>query len=221
VLLAQGSSSRQIAQTGSVDLVLTDPPYFDDVQYAELAAIFLAWARVTGLAGDSIELDLAQEAVANTRRSTDVERYRTLLTAILIETRRSLKPGGRMILTYHNTDLRAWWALGRALRDSQFGVSALAVVWAENDADHSKRGRLAFTRDLVLECRPTESTTQLVVAARSAGNAETEELIAAGRAVATMPIDERLVDFRARYRDLRGPLTTVRISPTEQDRHRA
>jgi hypothetical protein len=44
-LLACGSSERQLASKGSVDLVLTDPPYFDDVQYAELAGLFLVWAQ--------------------------------------------------------------------------------------------------------------------------------------------------------------------------------
>lgn len=220
VLLAQGSSARQIAADESVDLVLTDPPYFDDVQYSELAAIFLAWARATGLAGNSIELDLAQEAVANTRRGTDVERYRALLTTILTETRRTLKRDGRMILTYHNTDLRAWWALGRALQDAQFGIRALAVAWAENDVDHSKRGRLAFTRDLVLECRPTASTDDPVIAARPGDCSESKELLAAGSAIATMPRDEPLSEFRARYRGLRGPIAAVRISPTEHERTR-
>lgn len=218
--LAHGSSVRQLAPRSSVDLVLTDPPYFDDVQYAELAALFLAWARTTGLESDSIELDLAQEAVANTRRGTDAERYRSLLTRILTETRRTLKPDGRMILTFHNTDLRAWWALGRALHDAHFGIRALAVAWAENDADHSKRGRLAFQRDLVIECRPQPSPDQPVIAGDPGESSETLELLAAGRAIAAMPRDESLADFRARYRQLRGPVTVARISPTEQDRKR-
>jgi hypothetical protein len=94
------------------------------------------------------------------------------------------------------------------------------VAWAENDADHSKRGRLAFTKDLVIECRPRPSTSELVIAAAATANPESQELVAAGRAIATMSIDESLSDFRARYRALRGPVTTARISPTGQDRRR-
>lgn len=216
-VLAQGSSDRQLAPRGSVDLVLTDPPYFDDVQYAELAALFLVWARATSLVADSVEVDLKSEAVANTRRGTDVERYRELLTAIFHETRRSLKAHGRMILTFHNTDLRAWWALGRALTDARFSISALAVAWAENDVDHSKRGRYSFTKDLVIECRRTPADAPLLELAERS-DPQGYELLSAGRAIAAMPEDESLDSFRERYRALRGPTRHARISPTNQER---
>lgn len=216
-VLTQGSSAHQLAPRRSVDLVLTDPPYFDDVQYAELAALFLVWAQITTLVADSIEVDVMSEAVANTRRGTDVDRYRELLTAIFHETRRSLRDDGRMVLTFHNTDLRAWWALGRALKDAEFSITALAVAWAENDGDHSKRGRRGFTRDLVIECRRTPSDARPVVLADHDDDAQASELISAGRAIAAMPEDEPLDIFRERYRKLRGPIKRPRISPTEQE----
>lgn len=217
-VLSQGSSDRQLAPRGSVDLVLTDPPYFDDVQYGELAALFLVWAQSAGLEATSVEVDLKSEAVANTKRGTDVERYRELLTAIFQETRRSLKDDGRMILTFHNTDLRAWWALGRALSDARFSIRALAVAWAENDVDHSKRGRRGFTRDLVIECRRVASHAPLLVVAEHDEGPQAQELLSAGRTVAAMPTDESLEAFRERYRALRGPIKHPRISPTEQER---
>lgn len=213
VLLAQGSSSRQLPRNGSVDLVLTDPPYFDDVQYAELAGVFLAWARASKLLPDSAELDLRTEAVANSARGVGADEYRDLLRAILTETRRTLKPHGRVILTYHNTDLRAWWALGSALRDSGLHIRALAVAHAENERDHAKRGLLGFSRDLVLECRttaPADGITEVVW--HDQDEPEAKELVVAGRALASMPDDEALDHFRARFRELRGELRPVRIS---------
>jgi putative DNA methylase len=218
VLLANGSSRRQLTKDASVDLVLTDPPYFDDVQYGELAALFLTWARAVGLIARSVELDLSTEAVANTRRGTGVEHYRQLLTAILRETRRSLAPRGRVIVTFHNTDIRAWWALGRALYGAELGIRALAVAQAENDADHSKRGRRGFMRDLVIESRVGLLTDEPVLAGHSSADSESRELLSAGRALATMPADESLAAFRERYRRLRGPIDHPRISPTGQER---
>lgn len=212
VVVAQGSSESQRAASGSVDLVLTDPPYFDDVQYAELAAVFLAWANAVGLVADSAALDLRSEAVVNSMRGTGAERYRALLTAILTETRRTLASDGLMVLTYHNSDTRAWWALGSALRDAGFAVAALAVTHAENERDHAKRGRLAFTRDLVLECSPKASArkTEPEVAWEPDAD-EAKELIAAGRAISAMPPEETSEEFRERFRALRGELSELRI----------
>jgi hypothetical protein len=195
-----------------VDLVLTDPPYFDDVQYAELAALFLVWAQAAKLVPSWLSLDLRSEAVANTQRGTDAARYRELLTGILRESRRALKPTGGIILTFHNTDARAWWALGHALRDAGLQVSALAVARAENDSDHSKRGRLAFTRDLVLECKIGVHSSAPSLAWDGGGGAEAGELIAAGRAIADMPLGETIDAFRRRLRATRGPLAPIRIA---------
>ncbi|MFZ2052408.1 MAG: DNA adenine methylase [Solirubrobacteraceae bacterium] len=219
VVVVEGSSERQQAPSGSVDLVLTDPPYFDDVQYGELAGVLLAWARATGLLPSSTQLDLRSEAVANVARGTGVERYCELLSAIMDETRRTLAPQGRMILTYHNTDLRGWWALGRALRSAGFIISALAVTHAENERDHAKRGTLAFSSDLVIECvamRPGAPSTEPHLASDSESS-EAIELIAAGRVIASMPEGESQGSFSARYRALRGAVTPVRIARRDRE----
>lgn len=212
ILLAEGSSARQLPRDETVDLVLTDPPYFDDVQYAELAGVFFAWARASKLLPDSAELDLSSEAVANSERGTGAEEYRDLLSGILTETRRTLKPDGRIILTYHNTDLRAWWALGSALRQSNLHIHALAVTHAENERDHAKRDRMGFSCDLVLECRPNQSSRDVDVVWHDQEEAEARELVIAGRALSQMADDESLDAFRTRFRDLRGDLHPVRIN---------
>ena len=43
VRIVQGSSERMTLTSGEVDLVLTDPPYHDDVNYSDLAQLFLSW----------------------------------------------------------------------------------------------------------------------------------------------------------------------------------
>ncbi len=193
--VVQGSSTRQLLPDSSIDLVLTDPPYFDDVQYAELGSMFLVWAQAIGLIPKSVHVDLRSEAVPNTVRGVTGERYRHILTAVLRETRRTLRPSGRMVLTFHNTDGHAWWALARALGNAGFHVSALAVAHAENETDHSKRGRRAFSHDLVLECRPQPVAEAEIVIAASPKDPQARELLAAGRTVAQLA--GRLADGRA------------------------
>jgi adenine-specific DNA methylase len=193
--VVQGSSTRQLLPDSSIDLVLTDPPYFDDVQYAELGSMFLVWAQAIGLIPKSVHVDLRSEAVPNTVRGVTGERYRHILTAVLRETRRTLRPSGRMVLTFHNTDGHAWWALARALGNAGFHVSALAVAHAENETDHSKRGRRAFSHDLVLECRPQPVAEAEIVIAATPNDPQARELLAAGLTVAQLA--GRLADGRA------------------------
>lgn len=208
-VLAIGSSERQLPSAGSVDLVLTDPPYFDDVQYAELASLFLVWSRAVNLLPQTVTVDLRSEAVANRSRETGVGEYRSLLTKIFREARRTLKPQGRLVLTFHNTDIRAWWALSRALCSAGFGVTALAVADAENASDHPKRNSRAFTRDLVIECRPGSVRSEPLVFSRT-NDLEADELHAAGRTLAVGG-DLHIVAFIQRFVEERGSLPDPRI----------
>jgi SAM-dependent methyltransferase len=124
--------------------------------------------------------------VPNSLRGTDTSRYCELLTAVFSESRRTLRPGGRLVLTFHNTTGKAWWALARALGGAGFFVAALAVAHAENETDHAKRGRRAFSRDLVIECRPSGIEPAEIVVAADGSDTQSIELLAAGRAVAEL-----------------------------------
>nr|MDP8956154.1 hypothetical protein [Actinomycetota bacterium] len=182
-VVVRGSSERQRVEDGSFDLILTDPPYYDDVQYGELAALFLAWGQATGLMPRALKLDLRREAVPNRSRGTRADDYERLLCRILQEARRTLRARGRLVLTFHNSDLRAWAALATALARADFHVSALAVARSENERDHAKRSVRAFSKDLVIECR-SEAVERVEVAGSPSVDDEARELIAAGRALA-------------------------------------
>ena len=58
VRVVEGDSSRIPLPSRTADLVLTDPPYHDDVHYGELSLPFRAWA---GLSTDLMK----EEAIAN------------------------------------------------------------------------------------------------------------------------------------------------------------
>jgi predicted RNA-binding Zn-ribbon protein involved in translation (DUF1610 family) len=150
-LIVTGSSERQILQKGAAQLVFTDPPYHDDLQYGELARLFHAWMNHAGQCDKPLE---SAEAVPNSVRGATTDDYEDKVAACLNESRRALASTGRLILTFHNKDMKAWRALSQALYRAGFDVVALAAVAAENAADHSKRGKESFLSDLVIECRP-------------------------------------------------------------------
>jgi putative DNA methylase len=150
-LIVTGSSERQLLKKGSAQLVFTDPPYHDDLQYGELARLFHAWMNLTGQCNKPSEDD---EAVPNSMRGATTEHYEDKVAACLKESRRALDSSGRLVLTFHNKDMKAWGALSQALIRASFDIVGLAAVAAENAADHSKRGKESFISDLVIECLP-------------------------------------------------------------------
>ncbi len=156
ILISTGSSSRQALRDGSVNVVLTDPPYWEDVQYGELARLFHAWLKVYD---PELTFDEAQEAVPNSVKGTSGADYENTIAACLRESRRTLKGDGTLVLTFHNKKLVAWKALAGAIGKAGFVVRALAVVRVENSGDHCKRNVNAMLDDLVLECVP--SSTQV------------------------------------------------------------
>jgi adenine-specific DNA methylase len=151
LLIASGSSATQALRDASVSVVVTDPPYCDDVQYGELARLFHTWLKIYD---PKLSFDDRDEAVPNSVRGISIADYENTIAACLSESRRTLKKDGTLILTFHNKKLKAWQALAGAICKSGFGVNALAVVRAENGADHCKRSVKAMLHDLVLECTP-------------------------------------------------------------------
>jgi putative DNA methylase len=181
VVIATGSSKAQPIPSDTVQLVLSDPPYLDDVQYGELARLFHLWLSVyTPIA----PADESAEAVPNSTRGTDVDFYQHAIASCLAESQRTLASRGRLVLTFHNTKLVAWQALAGALHDSGFDVCAMAVVYAENGTDLCKRNVNSMLHDLVLECcarRRSPVDVQIAVTPKSVAE---KSLVAVGLALA-------------------------------------
>lgn len=152
VLVVAGSSQRQLLPSGSVDLVLTDPPYHDDVQYAELSQPLQAWA---GLAapepgGDAVVNRATGQLVADGS-------YTALLTSIFRESARLLREDGHLIFSYANRDPQAWVQLLEALQSAGLRAAGCTVVHSENETDHAKRNVRACTLDLLFDLVPVSS----------------------------------------------------------------
>lgn len=181
VIVATGNSARQGLKNGTVDLVLTDPPYFNYVQYGELARLFHFWlSKYRQLP----VFEENEEAVPNKYRGNGQEFYVRSIAACLKECRRTLVPGGRLILTYHNKKMIAWRALCAALVRARLTVRSLAVIRAENEADHGKRNGKGMLQDLVLECVRRGEWKSRTAIACNGHSAEDHGLLAMGIALA-------------------------------------
>ena len=153
--LQLGSAARIDLPDAGADFVVTDPPYFDSVQYGDLAAYFRVWLRRLLPEGSLPPYALSAAAVDG-RRVGSAAGFQTGLTAIFGECRRVLQPGhGRLIFTFHHWKPRAWSELTLALRAAGFGLVAYYVVHAENPVSVHIKGLRALTHDAILVLAPT------------------------------------------------------------------
>jgi putative DNA methylase len=156
VRVVEGDSRHIVLPADAADIVLTDPPYHDDVQYGELSLPLRAWA---GLSTD----DLFGEASVNqtTQQNTAIEKYRALLTGIFQDCNRILRPGGHLIFSYANRDPSAWAAVIGALQDADFRAVGYTVLSSENETDIVKRNVRACVYDFLIDVVPKKTNARV------------------------------------------------------------
>ncbi|MFZ5821094.1 MAG: hypothetical protein ACOYYJ_14460 [Chloroflexota bacterium] len=149
-LLVHGDSSKLPLDDDSVDFVVTDPPYYDSVQYSDLAAFFRVWLAC--LLPDEIKwlYDEVQSAVAIKRNSLDVH-YLSALSDIFVECARVLKrDSGRLVFTFHHWDSNAWADLTIALKHAGFHLVNSYVLFSENPISIHIQNLNAIKHDSIL-----------------------------------------------------------------------
>ncbi len=115
------------------DAVITDPPYYDNVPYADISDFFYIWLKRT--IGHLYPEHFAtegtpkkQEAVADAVRhggSKEKARaaYEQMMAQAFAESNRVLKPGGAMVVVYAHKTTLGWSTLVDALRRAGFTVT--------------------------------------------------------------------------------------------------
>jgi len=119
----------------SVDYVITDPPYYDNVQYSELSDYYYVWLQqVLNEDYDEFDPELvpkAREIVSNTSAGKDERFFIEGLSNVFSECHRVLKPDGELIFTYHHNENEAWSVILEALIDSGFTITGAYPVQSE------------------------------------------------------------------------------------------
>jgi putative DNA methylase len=148
--LIHGDSRDLPIDDHSVDLIVTDPPYYDSVQYSNLAAFFRVW--LARLLPDEVNwtYNEAHSAVA-TRATDDSGSFMTGLAGIFAECGRVLKRHtGRMVFTFHHWDPNAWAELTIALKSAGFRLMNVYVVFSEHPISVHIRNLNAIKHDSIL-----------------------------------------------------------------------
>ena len=161
-----GDSLDHIADN-SIDAVVMDPPYYDNVMYAELSDFFYVWLKRT--AGYVFPeffrrslTDKENEAVANPAKFKGEKGakalagrdYQQRMAAIFTEMHRVLKPDGIMTLMFTHKATGAWDALTKGLMEAGFAITASWPVNTEAESSMHIKDKSAANSTVFLVCRP-------------------------------------------------------------------
>lgn len=124
--LSVSSADRLDIETESIDCVVIDPPYYDNVQYGELLDFYYVWLREV-LSDDypefsSTHIPKLREVSVNRRRGKDTTYYHRALRNSFEEIHRILTSGGDLVCLFHIGQEAAWRDLTTILVRTGFQI---------------------------------------------------------------------------------------------------
>lgn len=181
----RGSATSVALADGSVDAVITDPPYYDNVMYAELSDFFYVWLKrsLRGVWPQFCDLTITDkqgEAVANPSLFKDVAthagrgkraqgtstaaelasaHYENLLTQSFREAHRVLTDQGVLNVMFTHKRVDAWDTLGAALLNSGFAITSSWPIATESENSLHQAKKNSAQSTILLNCHKRGTTT--------------------------------------------------------------
>ena len=162
--IAASPATAMPLSPGSLDGVFTDPPYFANVQYAELIDFNYVWLR-QALQEEFTEFEpsttrSADELTGNVTLGRGIEHFTEGLSAVFCHYATALKPGAPFVFTYHHNDPAAYVAVVVAILDAGLDCTATLPAAAEMSASLHIMRTESSVLDSVFICRRADSAQQ-------------------------------------------------------------
>lgn len=138
----------------SIDYVFTDPPFGANINYSEMNFLWESWLQVY--------TDTREEVIVNRVQKKDIADYRRLLTEAFSEVHRVLKDEAWLTIVFHNSSDRIWTALQHAIQNAGFVVRGTQTFDKEHGTFKQFVSDNAVGYDLVLHCRKSVISRDLL-----------------------------------------------------------
>ena len=125
----------------SVDYVFTDPPFGENIYYADLNFLVEFWHRVL--------TNAAPEAIVDRFKGKGLPEYQRLMQRCFEEYRRVLKPGRWITIVFHNSRNAVWTAIQEALLAAGFVVADVRTM-DKRQGSYRQVTSTAVKQDLVI-----------------------------------------------------------------------
>lgn len=154
--LSCGNSAATDLPERSVDLVITDPPFFDNVHYSELADFFYVWQELY-FNGSGLR-DACTTRNPGEVQDIDAASFAAKLGRIFQECHRVLRDEGLLIFSYHHSREDGWSAVARAVLGAGFSFVQSQPVKSEMSVAAPKsQAKEPIDLDVLLVCRKQNS----------------------------------------------------------------
>jgi putative DNA methylase len=161
----RGNATRLPEDDQSLHAIITDPPYYDAVPYADLSDFFYVWHKRC-LGGVFKELyrtpvtPKAQELVQQSNRYTPEpkrkktrEFYQSGMRSAFAEMGRALTAGGIVCVVFAHKTTAAWEALIQGLHDAGLHVTSTWPIHTEMKSRLRAKESAALASSVTLVCR--------------------------------------------------------------------
>ncbi|MGC8970021.1 MAG: DUF1156 domain-containing protein [Conexivisphaera sp.] len=140
-------------------LIVTDPPYYDDVPYGELSEFFYVWERRVledffPEAFASSHVDVSESIDVGGGRSPDT--FYARLGAAISNLRDSLEDDGLLVLFYAHRSVEVWEMVADLIWRSGFQITGALPISTENENNVIAQGKRSVYYSLVLTARRRE-----------------------------------------------------------------
>lgn len=165
----RGSSMALPIESESLDAVITDPPYFDSVPYADLSDFFYVWLKrsIGHLYPEHLSGQLTpkkNEAIMEpTRHDGDKKKaakaYEDMMHQAFCEGSRVLKAEGMMVVVYAHKTTAGWATLIDSLRRAGFTITEAWPLDTEMGTRLRATNSAALASSIFLVARKREGAT--------------------------------------------------------------
>jgi adenine-specific DNA methylase len=171
----RGSATRLPKRDGSLNAVLTDPPYYDSVPYADLSDFFYVWHKRC-LAADFKDLyrtpvtPKAEELVQQSSRYTAEHKRRktkgffeTGMKSAFAEVARVMTDSGVAGVMFAHKTTMAWEALIQGLQEAGLQVTSTWPIHTEMKARLRAKDSAALASSVYLVCRKRPKQSEVTI----------------------------------------------------------
>jgi DNA modification methylase len=140
-LTTTGTAARLGPPENSIDYVFTDPPFGENIYYADLNFLVESWHRVI--------TNATPEAIVDKFKKKGLPEYQQLMQRCFEEYCRVMKPGRWMTVVFHNSRNAVWNAIQEAMLAAGFVVADVRTL-DKQQGSYRQVTSTAVKQDLVI-----------------------------------------------------------------------